>query len=161
MAKYADEHRRDVQLNVGDLVYVSTEHLPLARQLSRKLAPRWVGPFPISAVISRVAFRVDLPVEYGRVHPVFHVSYLRPHVGPVPPQPPAPLPLDDAAAGEYEVEDILDSRLGRTGPEYLVKWVGYPIFESTWEPVQHLANAQDILSSFLSRRGRRSLRRGE
>ena len=80
-------------------------------------------------------------MEYGRVHPVFHVSYLRPHVGPVPPSPPAPLPLDDDAAGEYEVEDILDSRSCRSGPEYLVKWVGYPVFESTWEPVAHLANA--------------------
>ena len=74
MAKYADQHRRDILLTVGDLVYVSTGTLPLARSLSRKLAPHWVGPFPISSVISRVAFRVELPPEYGRVHPVFHVS---------------------------------------------------------------------------------------
>ena len=31
MAKYADKHRRDIHLNVGDLVYVSTVHFPLAR----------------------------------------------------------------------------------------------------------------------------------
>lgn len=74
MAKYADQHRRDILLTVGDLVYVSTGTLPLARSLSRKLAPRWVGPFPISSVISRVAFCVELPPEYGHVHPVFHVS---------------------------------------------------------------------------------------
>ena len=86
-----------------------------------------------------------MPAEYGRVHPVFHVSYLRPHLGPAPPLPPALLPLDDVATGEYEVEDILDSHLGHSGPEYLVKWLGYPVFESTWEPASHLANAPDIL----------------
>ena len=146
---------------MGDLVYVSIDHFPLARSLTRKLAPRWVGPFSISAVVSPVAFRVALPAEYGRVHPVFHVSYLRPHLGPAPPSPPAPLPLDDVAAGEYEVEDILDSRIGRSGTEYLVKWLGYPVFESTWEPARHLAHAPAIVSAYLSRRGRRSVRGGE
>ena len=60
------------------------------------------------------------------MHPVFHVSYLRPHLGPAPPLPPAPLPLDDVAAGEYEVEDILDSHLGHSGPEYLVEMAWIP-----------------------------------
>ena len=54
-------------------------------------------------------------------NPMFNVSYLQPHYGPVPPLLPAPLQLDDVAAGEYEVEDILDSRLVYFGPEYLVK----------------------------------------
>ena len=53
-----------------------------------------------------------MPAEYGCVHPMFHASYLRPHYGPAPPLPPAPLSLDDVAAGEYEVEDILDSHIG-------------------------------------------------
>ena len=79
------------------------------------------------------------------MHPVFHVSYLRPHLGPALPLPPAPLPLDDVAAGECEVEDILDSLMGHSGPKYLVKWLGYPVFESTWETASHLANALDIL----------------
>ena len=55
------------------------------------------------------------------MHPMFHVSYLRPHLGPAPPLPPAPVPLDDVAAGEYEVEDILDSHLGHFKLDYLVK----------------------------------------
>ena len=33
-----------------------------------------------------------------------------------------PLPLDDDAAGEYEVEDVLDSYLGHYRTEYLTKW---------------------------------------
>ena len=76
---------------------------------------------------------------------MFNVSYLRPHVGPVPPLPPAPLPLDDPAAGEYEFEDISDSHLCYFRPKYLVKWLGYPVFESTWEPASHLAIVPNIL----------------
>ena len=89
-------------------------------------------------MISPVAYQVDLPAEYGRVHPVFHASCLRPHVGPAPTRPPPVFPLADASDPEYEVEDILDSRVCRGSTEYLVKWLGYPIFESTWEPASHL-----------------------
>ena len=67
------------------------------------------------------------------------------HVGPAPPLPPAPLPLDDVAAGEYEVEDILDSCIGHSTPEHIVKWLGYPVFEPMWESASHLANAPDTL----------------
>ena len=153
MAKYTDKHHRYISLHVGDLIYMSTEHFPLACQLSHKLSPRWVGPFPISSIISWVVYHINLPEEYGRIHPIFYVSYLCPHVGPVPPCPPSPLPLDDNAAGEFEVKDILKSRLGCSGTEYLVKWLGYPVFEATWEPAAHLANAPAILQQFLSRRG--------
>ena len=79
------------------------------------------------------------------MHLVFHVSYLWPHLGPAPPLPTAPLPLDDAVAGEYEVEDILDSCMGHSGPDCLVKWLGYPVVESKWEQASHLANTLDIL----------------
>ena len=89
-------------------------------------------------MISPVAYQVDLPAEYGRVHSVFHASCLCPHVGPAPTRPPPVFPLTDASEPEYEVEDILDSRICRGSTEYLVKWLGYPVFESTWEPASHL-----------------------
>ena len=79
------------------------------------------------------------------MHPVFHVSYLWPHLSPAPPLPPAPLPLDDVVAGKYEVEDILDTRIGYNGPKNLVKGLGYQVFKSTWEPASHSANAPDTL----------------
>ena len=79
------------------------------------------------------------------MHSMFHVSCLWPHLGPALPLPPAALPLDNVAAGEYEFEDILYSYLSHFSPEYLVKWLGCPVFESMWEPASHLANAPDIL----------------
>ena len=55
---------------------------------------------------------------------------------------------------EFEVERVLDHRRVRCGcvwiDEYLVKWVGYGVFEATWEPCNHLANAPTALADFLA-----------
>ncbi|RDW89710.1 hypothetical protein BP6252_01742 [Coleophoma cylindrospora] len=50
---------------------------------------------------------------------------------------------------EYEVERILDSRLKANDKiEYYVKWVGYPIEESSWEPASNLAHAEKKIADF-------------
>ena len=76
MAYSFNKYRRDIQFNSGDLVYVNTAHFSLASGLSGKLAPNWVGLFPIEWVISSVAYCISLPEEYGHIHPVFHISSL-------------------------------------------------------------------------------------
>ena len=97
--------------------------------------------FPISVIISWIVYRINLPENFRCIHPVFHVSYLRSHIGPVPTRLPPPLPLNDDTAGEFEVEDTLDFRLGRYGTEYLAKWLSYLVFKAMWEPAEHLAHA--------------------
>ena len=48
--------------------------------------------------------------------------------------------------GKYKVEDILDHRSrGHGHTEYLVKWRGYSVFESTWEPEANLTNCARTL----------------
>ena len=82
MACSAEEHPHDVTFHSSDLIYVDTEHFSLALRLSRKLAPKWVGPFPIEQVISSVAYCISLPEECGHTYPVFHVSSLCGYYGP-------------------------------------------------------------------------------
>ena len=41
-----------------------------------KLAPRFIGPFPILERIGTLAYRVQLPDWLPGVHDVFHVSQL-------------------------------------------------------------------------------------
>ena len=54
----------------------------------------------------------------------------------------------------FEVERVLDHHRVHRGhmwvDEYLVKWVGYGLFEATWEPSAHLANAPTALADFLA-----------
>ena len=82
--------------------------------------------------------------KYGRIHPVFYNTYLHPHIGPVPTRPSPPLLLDDNAAGEFEVENTLNSYLGRYVTKHLIKWLSCSVFEAIWEPAGYLAHAPDI-----------------
>ena len=80
MARQANKHRRDIRFVVGDLVWLKTANLSLPASLRKKLAPRWVGPFPATQVISATSYKLDLPPAW-RLHPVFHVLLLKPTQG--------------------------------------------------------------------------------
>ena len=60
MARGADKHCCDVKFYSGDLVYVHTTHFSLVSVLSKKLAPKWVGPSPIEQIIPSVAYCISL-----------------------------------------------------------------------------------------------------
>jgi hypothetical protein len=42
-----------------------------------KLAPRYIGPFPILEKCETVAYKLDLPPSLAGVHDIFHVSQLK------------------------------------------------------------------------------------
>ena len=42
-----------------------------------KLAPRYVGPFPVIGCVGSLAYRLELPASMAGIHNVFHVSMLR------------------------------------------------------------------------------------
>jgi hypothetical protein len=85
---------------------------------------------------------------------VFHISLLRPDPDdPVPGQvqpPPPPVKVDGIE--EFEVEDILDSRLDNRGRSrgshlrYTVKWARYD--QLTEEPAEYVANASEVVANF-------------
>ena len=75
-AKYADQKRRAVKYEVGQLVYLSTKNIRTAKG---KLKERWAGPFIIKAVeAGGAALRLELPAEWN-VHRTFHVSLVKPY----------------------------------------------------------------------------------
>ena len=47
MTVQANKRRRAVDISVGSKAWLSTEHLKLAPGLTRKLAAKWAGPFPV------------------------------------------------------------------------------------------------------------------
>lgn len=49
---------------------------------------------------------------------------------------------------EYEVEEITGKKISKKGVFYKVKWKGYSASESTWEPKENLANAEELIEEF-------------
>ena len=85
MIKQANKHRRDVSFQVGDLVYLKSNSLALSHSFNtRKLAPKFVGPFPVLERVGASSYKPQLPMRFKRTHSVFHVSLLRPHHGDAP-----------------------------------------------------------------------------
>ena len=91
-----------------------------------------------------------------KIHPVFHVSLLKPyHPSPSDferPTPPPAIIIPETDHEEYEVETILEKRTLRNRPQYLVKWLGYPLHDATWEPVENLENAKETIQEYESMR---------
>jgi hypothetical protein len=150
--KYANQHRRHLTFKIGDKVLLSAQYInnPVDRNRpTRKLTPRYLGPYTISAVISTTAYKLDLPTTL-RIHPVFHISKLKLYNETedfLRAIPPPPVILSDNSE-EYEVEQILDKRTLKGKTQYLIKWVGYPLHDATWEPVNHLKNTQQKVKDF-------------
>jgi transposase InsO family protein len=73
--KFADVKRREERYQVGDQVMLTTDKLAEGRG---KLRDRWVGPFTVmEAFRNGVNVRLDLPQQYSKLHPVFHVEKLK------------------------------------------------------------------------------------
>jgi hypothetical protein len=83
MKHQADKNMTERQFAVGDEVFLRLQpyiQSSVARRVSQKLAFKFFGPFRVIARIGQVAYKLALP-ESSRVHPVFHVSQLKPCVG--------------------------------------------------------------------------------
>lgn len=171
MADQYNKRRRDVSFQVDDLVYLDATNLSIPpddpsrrRQRKNKLHPTYLGPFKILERPSALNYRLALHPD-SKVHPVFHVSLLKPVVLRDPVEFPGgtpvdslPLPLEDNSdqlyEGEWEVEAIRAHRNRRGKPPlFRVKWIGYPEEKNTWEPEEHLANASELLIEYKTKNG--------
>ena len=150
-AAHANRHRLPAPLlQPGDQVYLSTKNLKTTRP-SRKFSEKRIGPFSIVRQINPVTFELKLPSTY-KIHPVFHVSLLEPKTRDIVPQlqaPPAPPPDLIDGELEYEVQEILDSRLTRNRLRYLVKFKFYDTPE--WQDAENLTHCDELLQDFHTR----------
>ena len=148
--KYADQRRRDLEVQVGDEVLLSTRNLPVsvATGGSRKLGPLYCGPFRVLEKLT-AAYKLELP-PHMKIHSAFHVSQLKLYRKPESEErkysKPDPIVTSEGTE-EYEVEEIVRHRKRRRGKqtkiEYLVFWKGYPTHEATWEPEENVKNVPE------------------
>ncbi|MBW0472518.1 hypothetical protein O181_012233 [Austropuccinia psidii MF-1] len=108
------------------MLWLSSKSIKSTRP-TKKLSERWLGPFPIFKKVSTHAYRLKLPSQWKSIQPVFHISLLEPaRTSKIPnrhQQPPPPIIIKEEE--EWEVCQILDSKLKRGKLWYLVEWKGF------------------------------------
>ncbi|KAJ9520727.1 hypothetical protein QJQ45_007586 [Haematococcus lacustris] len=147
--RHADTGLKDVEFEVGAQVLLSTRNLRIKTGKVRKFVPRYVGPFVVEAKINANAYRLTLPANMSRLHPVFHVSLLKKYSGSdVGIMPPPVEWMDETPV--YYVERLLDHRYVRAGKagEFLVQWEGYDASFNTWEPRANLTGCDKLLAEY-------------
>ena len=142
---------------VGDQVFVKAKYFRSTRP-SKNLSEKNLGPYPIIAQVGTLSFTICLPDSMNAVHPVFHVSQLKPatlNTIPNRSQPPPP-PIKVDGEPEFEITGILDSKFDHHQRQcpilYLVRWAGYKGTnkETSWLIATELGHANYLLGLAIS-----------
>ncbi|XP_066320759.1 uncharacterized protein [Miscanthus floridulus] len=131
MKSQADKGRSERQFNIGDYVFLRLQpyvQSSLAPRAHQKLCFKFFGPYKVVDKIGSVAYKLLLPPG-SSIHPVFHVSLLKP--APPSTSPPSSSqvpPPPDLSDGLQVPEKILQRRLYHRGsstvPQLLIMWSG-------------------------------------
>jgi hypothetical protein len=121
--------------------------------IKRKLAPRYIGLYPIIDKYGTTSYQVELPAKLSGVHNVFHVSQLKRCLklsievvieGTIPLKP-------DLTYKAYPIK-ILDQQdrvtRNKTTRFYKIQWIEHSEDEAMWERENFLwANYPEFLPS--------------
>jgi len=140
---------------VGDQVYLKVSPMKDVQRfgIKGKLAPRYIGPFPITEQCGPVAYRLDLPTHLAGVHDVFHVSQLKKCLkAPVDQIVDVVEPIEENLTYPEKPVRVLDQKdrvtRSRTVKFYKVQWSNHSEDEATWEQEDYLeANYPEFLAT--------------
>ena len=145
----ANRKRLPASYREGDLVYLSTKNISLPKGRARKLAPKYLGPFPITRIIKEGAtYQLGLSDELVKrgVNRAFHASLLRPHVPNDDRRFPGRMPIQIPGFGEKPKEWIVDRIITHhgkgLGSEFQILWKAGDRTWASYREVAHL-NALD------------------
>jgi len=151
---HANKRRRDeLEIHEGALMYLSTKNLSLLKGRASKLLPRYIGPYKVvRAMPDSSNYELELPLDLvnRRIHPVFHVSLLRPHQAnddALFPNRTSADPYDFGAPEDTEwyVDEITGHKWDGKKIHFQVRW---NLGDTTWEPLAHCKQLQ-VLDQYL------------
>ncbi|GBG59072.1 hypothetical protein CBR_g24416 [Chara braunii] len=154
MSQQANRQRLPCPFRVDDLVWVSATEFSLEQDISRKLLPKWMGPWPIVAPVGDApegpSFTIQLP-GHLHVYPVFHCSKLALYTPAEHDDFPTRRTQDPPSMDGFpEVGDIISQRrYGNKPTEYLVHFAYCTLRVDRWLTRAELqATAPDVLARY-------------
>jgi hypothetical protein len=135
----ADQHRRELQFEVGDLILSHLRKERFPRGIYNKLKMKKIGPCKIVKKFGANAYEIELP-DGIEISPILNISYLYPYrveeaatdSEPIEVQWTKQMPVVE----KPQMESILDKRISKRTRrkeyfEYLVKWEGHPVEDAS------------------------------
>ncbi|XP_072093102.1 transposon Tf2-1 polyprotein isoform X3 [Arachis hypogaea] len=137
---YADQRRKPLEFEEGEHVFLKvTPTTGVGRAIkTKKLNPRYIGPFEILKRIGPVAYRIALPPYLSNLHDVFHVSQLRKYTPdashvlepePIQVREDLTLPVIPVRIDDFSIKRLR----GKEVSLVKVAWSQAGIEEHTWE----------------------------
>jgi hypothetical protein len=134
-----------LEFEVGDHVYLRVSPMKGVHRfgIKGKLAPCYIGLYPIIDKYGPTSYQVELPARLPRVHNVFHVSQLKRCL-----KPPTNVVIKDTIPLEPDLTykaypiKILDQQdrvtRNRTTQFHKIQWNDHSEDEATWEREEFL-----------------------
>jgi hypothetical protein len=137
---YTNKRRRPLEFEVGNHVYLRVSPMKGVKRfgVKGKLAPCYIGAFPILEKCGNVAYKLDLPPSLTGVHDIFHVSQLKKCLkAPVEVVLPEVTPLETDLSYPEHSTKILDQKdrvtRRKTIKFFKIQWSNHSEEEATWE----------------------------
>ncbi|KAK9740067.1 hypothetical protein RND81_03G008800 [Saponaria officinalis] len=126
------------------------EQFKAFRKVHKGLIRKYEGPFPVERRVGNVSYQLGLPQRL-KIHPVFHVSRLKAYHAD----------KEDTSRGESRraptamitsfdkrIDEILTDRGRPPNREFLIKWLGLPESETTWEKEADLWQFEKMIEEY-------------
>ncbi|MBW0493060.1 hypothetical protein O181_032775 [Austropuccinia psidii MF-1] len=152
LESYQQTSNKYSKFSKNNWIWLASKNIKTTR-LTKKLQERWLGPFEVIKKIGSHSYHLKLPFQWKSVHPVFHVSLLEPvKQSRISNHNQLPPPVLVEEKEEWQVAQVLDSKLRRGKLWYLVEWKGFSKHpeRTAWEPSSSLNSSPDLVKDFHS-----------
>jgi hypothetical protein len=150
MKLQADRNRSERHLEIGGMVYLKLQpyrHTSLSIHRCLKLRSKYYGPLRVLEKIGNTSYKLLLP-DRCKLHPTFHVSQLKKHMGskaiPTPhlPQlnPDGTILIAPKAILDRKLIPRVQGSISIPVAQWLIKWENLPANQATWEDASFIQN---------------------